>query len=140
MMELEVWDTLRSVVEEEVSDVEASILSSVVDVGVVPRPELVPAGSLQDEEEVQLVSTVYTADLLQPSPAGCSRRYSTFSACDCQKYDNFLFSLHIVSFSVLYLLPVSPQPARNRVPTHCFSKSSLRYDVMIDIHPTFSNK
>ena len=48
MMELEVWDTLRPVVEEEVSDVEANILSSVavagVDAGDVPRPELVPAG------------------------------------------------------------------------------------------------
>ena len=48
MMELEAWDTLQSVAEEEVSDVEANILSSVavagVDAGDVPRPELVPAG------------------------------------------------------------------------------------------------
>ena len=45
MMELEVWDTLRPVVEEEVSDIEANILSSVAVAGVdVPRPELVPAG------------------------------------------------------------------------------------------------
>ena len=70
MMELAVWDTLKSVVEEEeVSGVEANILSSVGagDVGVVPRPGLVPAGSVLLEVEV---STVCTAGLLQPNPGG----------------------------------------------------------------------
>ena len=66
MMELGVWDTLKSVVEEEVSGVEASNLSSVVVGGAVPRPGLVPAGSLVEVE----VSTVCTAGLLQPSPGG----------------------------------------------------------------------
>lgn len=76
MMELEVWDTLKSVVEEAVSGVEANILSSVGagDVDVAPRPGLVPGGSLLELE----VSTVYTAGLLQPNPEGCNLHYSTF--------------------------------------------------------------
>ena len=81
MMELGAWDTLKSVAWEEVSGVEASNLSSVVaagaaagDVGVVPRPGLVPGGSLLE------VSTVYTASLLQPNQEGCNLRYSTFCA------------------------------------------------------------
>ena len=80
-MELGAWDTLKSVAWEEVSGVEASNLSSVVaagaaagDVGVVPRPGLVPGGSLLE------VSTVYTASLLQPNQEGCNLRYSTFCA------------------------------------------------------------
>ena len=76
MMELEVWDSLQSLqAEEEVSGVQANILSSVGvgDVGVVPRPGLDPGGSWLE------VSTVCTASLLQPNPEGCNLRYSTFT-------------------------------------------------------------
>ena len=75
MMELEALDNLQSVAEEEVSGVEANILSSVGvgDVDVGPRPGLVPGGSLVELE----MSTVCTGDLLQPNPGGCNLHYST---------------------------------------------------------------
>ena len=120
MMELEVWDTLKYVVEEAVvSVVEANILSSVGagDVDAVPRPGLGPAGSVMLLE--LNVSTVCTEALLQPNPGDCSPRYSTFtrynSALHLKKsYNIFLFIIPVFccppSLSI-YLLSQSGQSA-----------------------------